>query len=155
MATDTQLAEMDIATSALAERFDSLVTHGEGGAIHNYAGTSEQMFIFTSKCTGSEVLPGGEHVGDIIGLKYWYVFPVQFEDGMGEITTGLRTVLVAADGQTYGFGSSGIAASLLRVVQAYGAGPWEQPIALRISQTQTRKGRRFFRLEPASMDLDA
>ena len=112
------------------------------------------MFTFTSKCNGSEVQPGGEHLGEVINLRYWYVFPVQFESIDGEVTSGLRTVLVSAEGQTFGFGSTGIATSLLRAVQAYGPGPYEQPIALRITQTSTRKGRRFFRLEPENMDLD-
>lgn len=154
MATDTQLTEVDNSASPLVERFDSLVTHGEGGAIHNYSGTAEQMFIFTSKCTGSEVLRGSEHIGEPIQLRYWYVFPVQFEAIDGELTTGLRTVLVSADGKVYGYGSTGIASSLLRVVQAYGPGPYVDPIPLRMTETQTQRGHRFYRLEPLNMELD-
>ena len=47
MATDTQLTEVDNSASPLVERIDSQVPHGEGGAIHNYSGTAEQMIIFT------------------------------------------------------------------------------------------------------------
>lgn len=154
MATELTIQETDNSANPLVERFDSLVTHGEGGAIHNYDGSPEQMFVFTSKCTGSEVLPGGDYIDEVIDLSYWYVYPVQFEDGMGEVKAGIRTVLVTADNRVFGFGSTGIASSLLRALQAYGPGPWLDPISLRITQTTTKRGHRFFRLEPANMDLD-
>jgi len=153
MATDTEIIEVDHGVSDLTLRVSELVNHQEGNAIHNYRGSAENMFKFTTICTGSHCKQGGDFVGEVVPVKYWYIYPVQFEAADGELTSGIRTVLVTADLQAFGFGSGWIATSLLRAIEAYGIGPYDPPIALRITGTKTRKGRVMLSLEPENLDL--
>jgi len=73
---------------------------------------------------------------------------VNLEKDGGEIVEASRTVLIAPDGSTVSFVSIGVKASLAALIVVYGVPPWKPARKLELKETNSRKGRRVYRLLP-------
>jgi hypothetical protein len=120
-----------------------------GQAFHNYKGDNLSVWRFVSICTGPDVLGGKDAVGQEIALTYFYCHRVQVmkNDG-GEYVDAVRCVLMEEDGKAYGFVSDGVATDLARIIEAFGMGPYKEPIKIKVVQGETRRGNRFYSLQP-------
>lgn len=128
----------------------SMYQKGGGGAEHNFVGSPMEQFRMAATAAGSNVKPGDEMIGEVINVRFWYVHPVTIagEDGKGDTST-FRVVLFDQDGTPYQFVSLGILDGLNRLLEFFGRGELNPPIAVVPEKKKTRRGRTFFTLEPA------
>lgn len=119
-------------------------------AFHNFKGSALEVWQKTALACGPDVIPGNTHLDKVIALCEFYVHQVQVAgDTPGEYIDGVRVVLIDDDNTAYAFVSDGIARDLSVIIAAFGMGPYDPPIGVKIKQGNTRKGRRFFSIQPA------
>lgn len=73
------------------------------------------------------------------------------DEDTGEVKTLDRIVLVTPDGTAYASTSEGVRRSLSLLMTVYGKPPWSPPLRLKLTQVNTRKGRRTFVLSPSNV----
>lgn len=84
-------------------------------------------------------------VNQEIMLTNYYLERVNITDReTGEIQNLIRTVLIDANGASYGSISKGVSNGLKAIISIYGpASEWPSPIPVRISQQQVGRGRMY------------
>lgn len=75
-----------------------------------------------------------------IKLKDVILMNVQMEGEDGEMDTGIRSVLIDADGNAYNATSNGIFSSLTNMYMIFGTLHFEDPLEILISQIPTKRG---------------
>lgn len=75
-----------------------------------------------------------------IKLKDVILMNVQMEGEDGEMDTGIRSVLIDADGNAYNATSNGIFSSLTNLYMIFGTLHFENPLEILISQIPTKRG---------------
>lgn len=117
--------------------------------IHNFQGNNLEIWkqvaaIGAADCRGfDDVQESG------IQIHQFYVHQVQFVDEKtGEVTEGIRTVLIPKVGPPFACVSDGIARDLAGIIRNFGFGPYDPPISVVPVAIKTRKGRRTYRLVP-------
>lgn len=75
-----------------------------------------------------------------IKLKDVILMNVQMEGEDGEMDTGIRSVLIDADGNAYNATSNGIFSSLTNLYMIFGSLHFEDPLEILISQIPTKRG---------------
>lgn len=75
-----------------------------------------------------------------IKLKDVILMNVQMEGEDGEMDTGIRSVLIDADGNAYNATSNGIFSSLTNLYMIFGTLHFEEPLEIMISQIPTKRG---------------
>ena len=75
-----------------------------------------------------------------IKLKDVILMNVQMEGEDGEMDTGIRSVLIDADGNAYNATSNGIFSSLTNLYMIFGTLHFEDPLEIMISQIPTKRG---------------
>lgn len=75
-----------------------------------------------------------------IKLKDVILMNVQMEGEDGEMDTGIRSVLIDADGNAYNATSNGIFSSLTNLYMIFGTLHFEDPLEILISQIPTKRG---------------
>lgn len=75
-----------------------------------------------------------------IKLKDVILMNVTMEGDRGEQDTGIRSVLIDADGNAYNATSNGIFSSLTNLYMIFGTLHFEEPLEILISQIQTKRG---------------
>lgn len=68
----------------------------------------------------------------------------------GEEIEADRCVLIGPDGEAFACVSEGVRKSIQILGAVVGIPPWSPPLELRVVQTETRSGRRFFQLLPVA-----
>lgn len=82
-----------------------------------------------------------EKLNCTIYLQDVYAEAVQFiNEKSGEVTDGVRIVLIDNEGNSYGCCSKGIFSAIKKLIQVFGAPTWEEPIAVQPYQASTRNG---------------
>lgn len=82
-----------------------------------------------------------EKLNCTIYLKDVYAEAVHFVDEKsGEVTDGVRIVLIDNEGNSYGCCSKGIFSAIKKLIQVFGAPTWEEPIPVQPYQASTRNG---------------
>lgn len=72
-----------------------------------------------------------------------------------EVATWVRAVLIAADGTTVAFGSSGVIESLANIIALYGMPPWHPELVVKLAVSKIGGGHKFYRLELAGPEEPA
>ena len=75
-----------------------------------------------------------------IKLKDVILMNVTMEGEDGEQDTGIRSVLIDADGNAYNATSNGIFSSLTNLYMIFGTLHFEDPLEIMISQIPTKRG---------------
>lgn len=93
-----------------------------------------------------------DKLGETINLKDVLMHPVKFMDeNTGEMIDGVRTVLIDADGTTYGATSSGLFNALKQFFGIKGHPiTWSEPKPIKIVEKRSRKGFRFYTIQIVS-----
>lgn len=82
-----------------------------------------------------------EKLNCTILLQDVYAEAVQFvNEKSGEVTDGVRIVLIDNEGNSYGCCSKGIFSAIKKLIQVYGAPTWVGGIPVQPYQTSTRNG---------------
>lgn len=82
-----------------------------------------------------------EKLNCTIYLQDVYAEAVQFiNEKSGEVTDGVRIVLIDNEGNSYGCCSKGIFSAIKKLIQVFGAPTWEEPIPVQPYQSSTRNG---------------
>jgi hypothetical protein len=103
------------------------------------------------KCAADGDVPAPERINTVFPVKWLYLAPVESHDPKtAEVRQWIRTVLLEPDGRTTSFGSVGILRCLKMLVFAYGRGPWEPSLSVRLVQKELNGGRRLYLLEDAT-----
>lgn len=93
----------------------------------------------------------GENIGKYIGKRVLITdviaHPQEFVNkDTGEVTTGVRIILVLKDGKTITCASGGVARSLGMLADVFGPPSWPDGLAVEIEQVTTGRGYRTFQL---------
>jgi len=98
---------------------------------------------------GEGATPIGDSLNTIVEVQHVLAHRVELlDESTGEIQEADRIVLIRADGSAVACVSAGIKRSLQLITSLYGLPPYNPPMALRIMQKTTRKGRRTYQLSP-------
>ena len=123
---------------------------GQFRSVHNFDGDKMQVWKLSSKACG----PDCKQFKDIpdvgIDLHYFYCHRVEMVSSRdGEIVEPIRVVLIDKDGTCYGFVSDFLVRELDTLIETWGNGPWYEPLKIRVVSAQSRKGNRFYSIQPA------
>lgn len=99
--------------------------------------------------TGEQCKSGADFLGEVIEMKYFYVHQVTLTDERGKPQDLPRVVIIDVYDVAYGFISQGIFDYLRMMIHHVGEGPWLDGMPVVIKSLKTRKGFRYFTLEPA------
>lgn len=120
-----------------------------GKAFHNFLGDQLQVWQQISLATGPEVKSIDKLHPPEIDLKSFYVHQIQVaKETPGEYADAIRCVLIDRNGSAHGFASDGIASDLARLISAFGMGPYDPPIKIKVVPFETRRGRTAYSIQP-------
>jgi hypothetical protein len=95
-------------------------------------------------CFSDSDVKGSQLKDEIFFLRAVMLHKVRIVDTKtGELTDAIRSVLIDKDNRTCSFCSEGIKSGVRNLMSAYGAGPWEPALPIRIKETDTRRGNRI------------
>lgn len=117
------------------------VTQGSGFYSSLALVTAKEKLAFLSLTTNS--VPLQEKIGEEIAIKDVVISTAQFsDDETGEVTEGLRTILIDADGNAYHASSKGVALAMRQVFNVMGEpSKWEAPLVAKVKQVTKGKFR--------------
>lgn len=118
--------------------------------VHNFSGDAIEQWRLTCFATGVECKPGAEIVDQVFGLKYWFVHEIELSNDRGQLNKALRTVLIDASGNAYGFVSSGIYKALQLMVSHLGRESFDPPLPIIVRSRKNAGGRKYYSIEPAN-----
>ena len=118
--------------------------------VHNFSGDAIEQWRLTCFATGVECKPGAEIVDQVFGLKYWFVHEIELANDRGQMNKALRTVLIDASGNAYGFVSSGIYKALQLMVSHLGREAFDPPLPIIVRSRKNAGGRKYYSIEPAN-----
>lgn len=133
------------------ESTDMDIIGGNGSprlAAHNFDGTQLHQLALELAATGPDSLSGGDMVGQKVRCKYWYAHNIEIEDKDGQLINTPRVVLIAEDGTSVRFASSGVFDTLRMIVKYYGRKPFVPELVCEIKSVKTRKGNKMLVLVP-------
>lgn len=120
-------------------------------AFHNFSGDKLEVWRMTCVATGPDCKKASDAINKVIRLKWFYCHKVELvSDKTGEITESARCVLIERDETAYAFVSAGLARDLIRLIDAFGKGPYPDGIPLMIRQLDLKNQRRTYQLVPAN-----
>lgn len=124
---------------------------GEVGAptLHNFRGNRMEIWKQIADITVMECNDFEQVREEGIELYQFYVHGVQFvDDATGEVSDGVRCVLIPKEGVPFACVSDGIARDLSGIIRTFGFGPYIPPIRVKPVSVKTRKGFKTYRLVP-------
>jgi len=130
--------------SAELDKFDS-----SSAAIHNFDGDALHNWRLASFATSGSCREGNTIIGQNFALKYWFCHGVEVTKEDGSRVKAIRTVLMDATGDAYGFVSEGVYESLRLLVQHLGESPDIWPVNIVVRGVERKGGKRFYNIEPA------
>lgn len=150
--TDNELTRPD---DTAIGRLNALTPDAGPACIHNFDGDPRQQWLLSTLATGDDVADGEKCLGVVMPLKYWYCHLVTVTTDTGDEVTQPRVVLITDKHDAYGFVSQGIFDYLRLLVHHMGEGPYDPPLLVAVKQIKTRRGFRYYTLEPAPPDRPA
>lgn len=131
----------DVVIHNSAEQQLAAVTEGAGFFSSLALVSQKEKLAFLSLVTNSTPLQ--EKIGEEIAIKDVVIQTAQFtDDETGEVTEGLRTVLIDPDGNAYHASSKGIALALRQAINVLGQPQvWEAPLVGKVKQVTKGKFR--------------
>jgi len=119
-------------------------------AIHNFKGTGVELWKFTSKATGPDVLTADEFPAEGIDLQWIYCHAVEVTQPTGgEVVKAYRTVLFDTKGNAYGFVSDGVFLSAVGIFKAFNFDEIKPPLKVKLGSKRTRSSYKVLMLVPA------
>ena len=117
------------------------VTEGAGFFSSLSLNTQAEKLSFLNIVSNSNSLQ--DKIGEQIAIKDVVIQTAQFtDDETGEMTEGLRTTLIDADGNVYHASSKGVALALRQAINVLGQPQeWEAPLVATVKQVQKGKFR--------------
>jgi len=143
----TQQAQLPAETQQLmADVLGSIGTP----TLHSFRGSKQEVWRQIAKVSTQPCLSYDDVKDSTVQIRDFYVHAVEFADERtGEVTGGIRTVLIPASGQPFACVSDGVAKDLAGIIRTFGLGPYDPPIDVKVVEVRTRKGFRTYRLVPA------
>lgn len=131
----------------------ALIQEALGGSglpvLHNFQGDKLEVWRQATRATGPDVSSVGDHLGERIPIKWFYVHRVSIlNDQTGEYSTPCRVVFVTPDKRQFACVSDQVARDLFGVIQCFGMGPYDPAIDVQVVEVKTRKGFRCYRVVP-------
>lgn len=121
----------------------------EESPIHNFTGTKQEIWRKLALCSGSACRGKDDQPPEGIEVVNFMAHRIEMVNQQtGEVTEPTRIVLVTPNNEAYGFVSDFLADSLDMLIAAFGNGPWEPPIKLRVNEQKTRKGFKVLTIDP-------
>lgn len=95
-----------------------------------------------------------EHLNEALLMTNAVAQAVQVtDDQTGEISNTVRVILVTADGKAYAATSPTLAAGLNTMFGIFGTpNTWTEPLAIRVVERRSRRGFKFFSIEPVESE---
>lgn len=108
---------------------------------------TEEGFLLVSRMKHDDKKPLGDMIGQLIKVRNFYCQPVEHTDkDTGEVSWFPWICLEDDEGKLYTCGSTGIFASLADALQFRAKVPWVPAMQFRITQRNTKAGRRIYGL---------
>jgi len=115
----------------------------------NFDGDKVNQYRLTALACGADCGKFENMPPDGIDLRYAYCHVIEMESSRGgEIINPIRTALVDKSGAAYGFVSDYLARELDTLRSVFGDGPWSEPLKIKVSVTNTRRGFRVYTIAP-------
>lgn len=98
---------------------------------------------------GGDSLSAGDCINEVFRVRHVLVHRVELlDEETGALEDVDRLVLVLDDGRTVAAVSRGMLSSVQLLCAAYGMPPWTPGLEVKVTQKNTRKGRRLYQLQP-------
>ena len=111
--------------------------------------TPEGKAAIVMHMQGESSTPASDAINSVIAVRHVLAHRIEMlDEKTGELIEADRIVLIDDAGESIACVSTGVRRSLQLIVSLYGAPPYDPPMQLRLTQKQTRKGRRTFQLSP-------
>lgn len=111
--------------------------------ITNFPSDPRKRFALEGLARESDGIDLSTLVGQEIDVEWVYLHPVEREEGGGELSQWVRSVLIDPDGTVYQSSAQGVAEMVYAACRTFG---WEQfKPALRFKVRQTKTSRGFIR----------
>jgi len=124
----------------------------ELGTVQHFIDTStrEGKIKLYSALQNAEKLD--EHLNETMLMSNAVAQAVQVtDDQTGEVSTTVRVVIVTADGKAYAATSPTLAAGLNTMFGIFGTpNTWDAPLAIKVVERRSRRGFKFFSIEPVA-----
>ncbi len=146
--TDTTGSEVSKAKQK-AQEIQSLISGANDfDFAHNFEGSPIEVTSKLTRVQGGEHQPAQDLINKEFSIVNWCCHRVEFGTGdHDESQTGVRTVLFDGNGDSVQFGSRGVVASLLLIIQGMGPGPYVDGVNVIVRQITTGKKRQMLTLE--------
>lgn len=124
----------------------------ELGTVQHFIDTStrEGKIKLYSALQNAEKLD--EHLNEPLAMTNAVAQAVQVtDDQTGEVSTTVRVIIVTADGKAYAATSPTLAAGLNTMFGIFGTpNTWDEPLAIKVVERRSRRGFKFFSIEPVA-----
>lgn len=124
----------------------------ELGTVQHFIDTStrEGKIKLYSALQNAEKLD--EHLNEPLAMANAVAQAVQVtDDQTGEVSTTVRVIIVTADGKAYAATSPTLAAGLNTMFGIFGTpNTWDEPLAIKVVERRSRRGFKFFSIEPVA-----
>ena len=122
----------------------------ELGTVQHFIDTStrEGKFKLYSALQNAEKLD--EHLNEPLNMTNAVAQAVQVtDDQTGEVSNTVRVIIVTDDGKAYAATSPTLAAGLNTMFGIFGTpNTWDAPLAIKVVERRSRRGFKFFSIEP-------
>ena len=115
---------------------------------HNFSGPPEQQMALEMAATGPDSLAGGEMIGQMVEIEFWYAHRVTIEGKDGELVDCARTVLITKEGVAIRFVSQGVYDALRLLVKYYGRKKFDPPLKMVIKSVKCGAKNHMLTLSP-------
>lgn len=116
---------------------------------NNFGGGKLNQYRLTALACGAECGRFENMPQDGIDLHYAYAHVIEMESSRGgEVINPIRIALIDKSGKAYGFVSDFLARELDTLRSVFGDGPWSEPLHIKVSVINTRRGFRVYTIAP-------
>lgn len=120
-----------------------------GAAMHSFKGSKVEQYRMIAKACGPDVGKSKDCINKVIAVANYYCHKIEIvREEDGEVRDCIRCVLIEPDGKAWAFVSDGIAKEIARIIDVFGAGPYNPPVKVEVKQIQTRNNRSTLSLLP-------
>lgn len=127
--------------AAYSLRFAEFVRTPGSPAIHNFDGDKRHVYMLTALATSNVIKSDAIAADEVIAVKYFYCHWIEMVARQGgEINEQIRTVVLDAELNAYGFVAGGVVSSIQQMVDNFGLEPFDPPIPVKKVIQRTRAG---------------
>ena len=117
--------------------------------IHNFDGDKDRKWDLIALATGPKCQKGRDILGEVFGLKYWFMQLSTIRGNQGKPQQVVRTVLFNGADQPYYFFSRGVEESLRLMISVCGDKVFNPPKPIVVAESHDSGGKRFYAITPA------